>query len=170
MFGFFSSIWDLSISLITMTTRRFKVRGELCTSQLSGMQLCHDLQETEQTTAGKACGRTLGQRDPLLRSYCKKSESRSGTRYFRVHEMGTSGFHLISWPKFTYAGQVTSLPYSFKSSFESICNVWHFSCVGCALFRNQPVNNKPNISLCSWYAGLSNGSIRRSYIYFIACI
>ncbi|NXX81087.1 BMX kinase, partial [Urocolius indicus] len=29
----------------------------------------------------------------------------------------------------------------------------HFSCVCYVLLRNQPVNNKPNISLCSWYAG-----------------
>lgn len=66
-----------------MTTRRFKIREELCTSQLLGRQLCHGLQETEQITSGSAPSRTLGQQDPSLRSYCK-SESQSGSRYFRV--------------------------------------------------------------------------------------
>ncbi|KFQ49206.1 Cytoplasmic tyrosine-protein kinase BMX, partial [Nestor notabilis] len=44
-------------------------------------------------------------------------------------------------------------PLDFKSSFENIYNDWHFLCACCAFFRNQLVNNKPNIPLCSWYAG-----------------
>lgn len=47
--------------------------------------------------------------------------------------------------------QVNSL--AFKRGFENIYNVWHFSQVCCVFFRNWLVNNKPNVSLCSWYAG-----------------
>uniref|UniRef100_A0A8C0BUV5 Tyrosine-protein kinase n=1 Tax=Buteo japonicus TaxID=224669 RepID=A0A8C0BUV5_9AVES len=103
----------------------------------------------------------LEQQDPPLRMYCKKSESQSGPRYFRRRPTGWMRgsrwelvVSLLSRGLKSHRqdkSQVYSL--AFKSSFENIYNVWHFSCVCCALFRNQSVNNKPNISLCSWYAG-----------------
>uniref|UniRef100_A0A8C4KJ41 Tyrosine-protein kinase n=1 Tax=Dromaius novaehollandiae TaxID=8790 RepID=A0A8C4KJ41_DRONO len=44
-------------------------------------------------------------------------------------------------------------PLAFKSGFENIYFVWHFSSLCFALFRNQLVNDMLNISPCSWYAG-----------------
>jgi len=64
---------------------------------------------------------------------------------------------------------------AFKTSFESIYDVWHLSCVCCALFRNQPVNNKPNISRCSWYAGnisraQSEQLLHQKVLYVLYCL
>lgn len=122
------------LSLLKCYDNYDKVRGQLCTSQLLGRQLCHGLRETEQTAPGRAPGRALEQQDPPLRMYCKKSESQSRARYFRRSPTGWMRgsrwelvFSLLSHGLKSHRqdkSQVYSL--AFKSSFENIYNACHF--------------------------------------------
>lgn len=99
--------------------------------------------------------RSLGLQDLPGRIYCKKpviawAQISQGIEiHWKQMELMVS---LLSRSKITHAGQVPTL--AFKSIFENIYNIWHFSWVCCALLRNQPAVMSLILLLqlvCCWY-------------------
>ncbi|NXT52635.1 BMX kinase, partial [Pluvianellus socialis] len=78
-----------------------------------------------------------------------KSALRMAVAQCNYEPKGTSDFQLVKSNKYYILQEEDSNWWKVRD----LEGVWHFSCVSCALFRNQPVNNKTNSSLCSWYTG-----------------